>query len=137
MVPAADILKANVLIVDDQEANVRLLERTLKNAGYTCVTSTLDPLEVCSLHRTHNYDLILFLYKDTEGIRDGRPFFPHALREFLLGELEFLHPIVCIGDGLADGERRGDAERARCAVEPCGITGIDMIERRLCDRGVT
>jgi DNA-binding NtrC family response regulator len=59
MVSAADILNAGILIVDDQEANVRLLDRMLHGAGYTCVASTMDPLEVCELHRKNGYDLIL------------------------------------------------------------------------------
>ena len=59
MVGPSDILKASVLIVDDQDANVLLLERMLEGAGYTSVTSTMDPLEVCELHRTHRYDLIV------------------------------------------------------------------------------
>ena len=54
-----DILKANILIVDDQEANVELLAQMLGTAGYTSVASTIDPLEVCELHREHGYDLIL------------------------------------------------------------------------------
>ena len=54
-----DILGARILIVDDQEANVRLLSRLLAEAGYTRVESTMKPIEVCSLHRQHDYDLIL------------------------------------------------------------------------------
>jgi PAS domain S-box-containing protein len=53
------ILDANILIVDDQEANVTLLEQLLRDDGYTRVASTRDPLEVCALHRKHRYDLIL------------------------------------------------------------------------------
>jgi CheY-like chemotaxis protein len=59
MVSPADILNAKVLIVDDQEANVRLLERMLSNAGYTSVARTRDPHEVGERHRTHRYDLIV------------------------------------------------------------------------------
>ena len=59
MLTAADILNARILIVDDQEANVLLLERTLRGAGYLSVTSTRDPHEVCELHRKNRYDLIL------------------------------------------------------------------------------
>jgi DNA-binding response OmpR family regulator len=59
MVNSADILNARVLVVDDQQANVLLLERMLRNAGYAAVTSTMDPLEVCTLHRKNRYDLIL------------------------------------------------------------------------------
>jgi PAS domain S-box-containing protein len=56
---ALDILGARVLIVDDQDANVQLLEQLLGEAGYTCVTATQDPHEVCALHRKNRYDLIL------------------------------------------------------------------------------
>jgi len=59
IVSAADILNANILIVDDQESNVSLLEQLLSEAGYTCVSSTMDPQEVCALHRKNRYDLIL------------------------------------------------------------------------------
>ncbi len=59
MLAAADILKARILIVDDQEANVILLEQLLSEAGYSCLTSTMDPHAVCALHRQNCYDLIL------------------------------------------------------------------------------
>jgi len=54
-----DILGARILIVDDQEANVQLLEQLLGNAGYTRIASTMNPREVCALHRKNCYDLIL------------------------------------------------------------------------------
>ena len=59
MLSPADILDASILIVDDQEANVRLLEGMLRIAGYTSVASTIDPKEVCELHRRNRYSLIL------------------------------------------------------------------------------
>ena len=59
MVAESDILNASILIVDDQEANVSLLEQMLSEAGYTNVTSTMNPHEVCALHRKNRYDLIL------------------------------------------------------------------------------
>ena len=59
MVDLTDILGAKILIVDDLEANVRLLDRMLRQAGHTCVASTMDPHEVCGLHRDNRYDLIL------------------------------------------------------------------------------
>ena len=59
MVSAADILGARILVVDDLEANVRLLERALRGAGYVSVDSTMNPYEVCELHRRNRYDLIL------------------------------------------------------------------------------
>lgn len=59
MINSSDILKAKILIVDDQKANVLLLERMLRDASYACIASTMDPLEVCALHRKNRYDLIL------------------------------------------------------------------------------
>jgi len=59
MISSTDILKAGILIVDDQETNVALLEQMLRGAGYVSVTSTMDPHEVCELHRTNHYSLIL------------------------------------------------------------------------------
>ncbi len=59
MVSAPDVLNASILIVDDQESNVSLLEQLLSEAGYTCVASTMNPKEVCALHRKNRYDLIL------------------------------------------------------------------------------
>ena len=59
MIAEADIRAATVLIVDDQEANISLLQQILEEAGYVNVTSTMNSREVCALHRKHGYDLIL------------------------------------------------------------------------------
>jgi CheY-like chemotaxis protein len=54
-----DLLNASILIVDDQESNVQLLEQLLSEAGYTNITCTMNPVDVCALHSEHHYDLIL------------------------------------------------------------------------------
>ncbi len=59
MLETSEILHAGILIVDDQESNVLLLEKMLRNAGYTNISSTRDPREVCELHRINRFDLIL------------------------------------------------------------------------------
>ena len=59
MINAPDILNARILIVDDQETNIALLEQLLADNGYTAVSSTMLPAEVCALHRKEPYDLIL------------------------------------------------------------------------------
>ncbi|MEO8170481.1 MAG: response regulator [Oxalobacteraceae bacterium] len=59
MLEASEILNASILIVDDQAANVMLLQQMLRNAGYARITSTMDPHSVCPLHLIHRYDLIL------------------------------------------------------------------------------
>jgi serine phosphatase RsbU (regulator of sigma subunit) len=59
VISSSEILNSKILIVDDQEANVRLLERILRGAGYVSVTSTMDPRQVSELHQQNRYDLIL------------------------------------------------------------------------------
>src|ERR1035441_5396343 len=59
MISSPEIFHGKVLIVDDQKVNVLLLEQLLRGAGYVSVTSTMDPGEVCQLHRKNLYDLIL------------------------------------------------------------------------------
>lgn len=59
MINSSDILRGKILIVDDQEANVILIERMLRGAGYTSVTSTMNPNNVYELYRTNLYDLII------------------------------------------------------------------------------
>ena len=59
MIGAADILRGQILIVDDKKPNILLLERMLRTAGYVSIASTMNPDEVCGLHRRNCYDLIL------------------------------------------------------------------------------
>jgi two-component system cell cycle response regulator len=59
MISEQEILNARILIVDDQEADVLLLEQMLHKAGYRCITSTMNSHTVCALHRDNHYDLIL------------------------------------------------------------------------------
>ena len=59
MISEEEIQNARILIVDDQEANVQLLEKMLRIAGYRHVTSTMEPQNVGTLHRDNHYDLIL------------------------------------------------------------------------------
>jgi len=54
-----DIKKSNILIVDDEPANVKLIEKLLNQHGYKNVISTQDSSEVLNLNRKHKSDLIL------------------------------------------------------------------------------
>lgn len=90
MVSASNILTANILVVDDQSANVLLLERLLRSAGYAFISSTQNPGEVCGLHRKNNYDLILLDLK-MPGL-DGFQVM-EALREF---ETDSYLPVIVI-----------------------------------------
>jgi diguanylate cyclase (GGDEF)-like protein len=59
MVTPSEILHGKILVVDDKPADVLLLERTLRGAGYVSVTSTTDPRRVRELHLENHYDLIM------------------------------------------------------------------------------
>jgi two-component system, cell cycle response regulator len=104
-----DIFQGKILIVDDREANVQLLERILRNAGYVSITLTTNPREVCELHRTNLYDLILLDlempdmdgFQVMEGLKDIDPngYLPvlvisaepnHKLRALQLGARDFV-----------------------------------------------
>ncbi|WP_229483676.1 GGDEF domain-containing response regulator [Massilia horti] len=54
-----DILNAKILVVDDSPDNIELMEEILREEGYNNISSTMEPEQVCPLHREHNYDLIL------------------------------------------------------------------------------
>lgn len=109
MVDNPGILNARILIVDDHEFNIRVLDRILRNAGYTSIASTTNPLEVCALHERNRYDLILLDiempgmdgFQVMEGIRkiDPGDYLPvlvitghpdYKLRALQLGARDFL-----------------------------------------------
>ena len=109
MVDTPDILSASILIVDDQEPNVSLLEQLLSETGYTCVTSTMNPQQVCALHRKNCYDLILldlqmpgmdgFQVMDALKTNDADGYLPvivltaqpgHKLRALQVGAKDFI-----------------------------------------------
>ncbi|HSL22845.1 MAG TPA: HD domain-containing phosphohydrolase [Vicinamibacterales bacterium] len=53
------VRNARILIVDDEDANVRVLSRTLQQAGYEHIWSTCDSREARALYIRHRPDLIL------------------------------------------------------------------------------
>jgi adenylate cyclase len=59
MIDPSDILRGKILIVDDQAANIALLEQMLRRAGYVSISSTTNSEKVCELHLVNRYDLIL------------------------------------------------------------------------------
>ena len=50
---------SNILIVDDEPANILLLSKILQSNGYTNVMTTDAPLDTVVLQEEHNYALIL------------------------------------------------------------------------------
>ncbi len=54
-----DLKSAAILVVDDEHANVVLIETILNSHGYEYVYSTQDPSQVLGMYCQHNIDLIL------------------------------------------------------------------------------
>jgi PAS domain S-box-containing protein len=109
LVTESDILNSSILIVDDQEPNVTLLKQLLGEAGYGSVAFTMDPHEVCALHRKNRYDLILLDlqmpgadgFEVIEGLKanDADPYLPvlvitaqpgHKVRALQAGARDFV-----------------------------------------------
>ena len=120
MIHTSAILKAKLLIVDDQAANVLLLERLLLSAGYSDISSTQNPTEVMDLHRQNRYDLILLDlnmpemngFQVMEGLKtiEGEGILPvliitaqpnEKLRALKVGALDFLSKPFDIAEVLA------------------------------------
>ncbi|RJX34098.1 MAG: response regulator [Oxalobacter sp.] len=59
MFDVTEVFNARILIVDDQDVNIKLLKKMLHNAGYQNVTSTQNPRDVCPMHLANPFDLIL------------------------------------------------------------------------------
>lgn len=57
--PFDHLRDSRILIVDDEPANVALLEDMLEQEGYANLTSTGDPRQVEGLHQTQDFDIIL------------------------------------------------------------------------------
>lgn len=55
----AELKQSNILIVDDNTANIVLMESILENDGYDEFSSTTDPRTVVSLCQNEEFDLIL------------------------------------------------------------------------------
>ena len=106
---AVNLLSASVLIVDDEPANVKLLERTLQAFGYHELVSTTDPRSVVDLFWKHDFDLVILdlnmPYLDGfEVMRQlqtlGLDFLPPIL--ILTAQLEQEHRVRALQSGAHD-----------------------------------
>src|SRR6202521_788211 len=90
MMSSSDILRGKVLIVDDRKVNVLMFEQMLRGAGYVSITSTMDPGEVCRLHRKNRYDLILLdlVMPGTDGFQ--------VMQELMKIEIEGYLPVLAV-----------------------------------------
>ena len=59
MITEEQFNNAKILIVDDEPANIRLLESLLQGKGYTCIKSITDPRETLDIYQGFQPDLVL------------------------------------------------------------------------------
>ncbi|HEY2991405.1 MAG TPA: response regulator [Methylomirabilota bacterium] len=106
----ADSLRhARILVVDDEPANVLLLQRLLGDAGYAAVTTTTDSRRVLELYRSTRPDLIVLdlMMPHLDGI---------AVLEQLRAEIPadtYVPVLVLTADATLEAKRRALASGAR------------------------
>ncbi len=121
MLPATETSGPRLLIVDDQKSNVRLLEHTLRRAGYSEVMATMDPAEVATLHLKHDYDLILL---DLQ--------MPHVDGFEVLGQLQKIkeaHPVAILVISADSGQNAAALEAGADSFMGKPFRLPDVVER--------
>ncbi len=151
MVDLSAILNAKILVVDDLSANLLLLTRMLGSAGYTSVTTTTDPFEVCKLYQRHRFDLILLDllmpgmdgFQVMEGLKELAPdgYLPvlvitaqpgHKLRALQAGAKDFISKPFELAEVLARVHNMLDVSLMHKALQDCN----DALEKRVRERTV-
>ena len=100
---------ARLLIIDDQEQNIRMLERILAKAGYEDVSSTTDSTEALALKTRFKPDLILLDLHMRE--KDGFQVLEEIMAQS--GHHEHVPVIMITADDSADTKRRALAMGAK------------------------
>jgi putative two-component system response regulator len=99
--PDSRFVDARILVVDDEETNVRTLARILGMAGYENVLATTDSAAVLDLYREHDPDLILLdLHMPINGLA-----ILEALRAIAVPH-SYLPVLVLTGDTSAAARRQ-------------------------------
>jgi signal transduction histidine kinase len=91
-----------ILVIDDEPANVRLLELVLRDAGWTHVRSTTDPRQAAALHAEFRSDLVLLdlMMPHLDGLAVMK-----ALRS-TIADGEFLPIVILTADATSETKLR-------------------------------
>jgi PAS domain S-box-containing protein len=132
-VSASEVLNANILIVDEYDANSIPLKRLLNNAGYRNVSSTDDFHGLTHLHRKFHYDLIL-LNSEMPGIAEAD--LVHGL-----SQIENLVPVLIIVSHSIDALRALPAGTKDFIRKPFNMLEVktrihNMLSIRILDRKI-
>src|SRR5438094_3732741 len=95
-----DPIQARILVVDDEPANVRLLERMLAEGGYRQVKSTTDSRQVLALAGEFQPDLILLdlMMPHLDGIA--------VIQQLQIPDDVFLPILVLTADATSEAKKR-------------------------------
>src|SRR5713101_172011 len=113
--------RAKILIVDDEAANIHLLERLLRQVGYTRLRSTTDPRHAVALFVEFQPDLVLLdlLMPHLDGFAVIRELEP------LTAEGTYLPILVLTADVTPETKRRALAAGAKdFLTKPFDLTEI-------------
>ncbi len=102
-----DLFNSKILIVDDLQVNIILLSRILSAAGYTALSSTQVPQEVCLLHSENHFDLIVLDlmmpgmngFEVMEGLKQSDP---NGYLPILVITAEPSHKLHALNSGATD-----------------------------------
>ena len=134
--PTERLTPAHILIVDDQPANVRLLEGILGRAGYHNIRSTTDPRETLPIFEAFRPDLILLdlLMPHLDGVEVMEMLRPRV------PERTFLPILVLTADSTPEAKLRALAAGAKdFLTKPFDRTEVllriqNLLETRLIHR---
>lgn len=105
----ADLLNAKILIIDDAEANLKLLEDLLAKEGFHQIVSTADPTHALDLFKAFEPDLILLdlMMPELDGYALLEIFSRHIARD------EYLPILVLTADATIGAKRKALALGAK------------------------
>ncbi|HEX4873025.1 MAG TPA: response regulator [Nevskiaceae bacterium] len=104
-----DLRDARLLLIDDQAANLRLLEQLLQSEGFAQVVSTTDPRRSLDLVKAFDPDLVILDLKMPQ--LDGYAVLEQLRRE--AGPDQFRPVLVLTADDSLEARRRALALGAR------------------------
>lgn len=109
MMDEAQLLNAKILVIDDADANLRLLESLLSKEGFTQVVSTTDPTKALTLFNALTPDLVLLdlMMPEMDGYEVLNVLQQHIAQD------EFLPILVLTADATIAAKRKALALGAK------------------------
>jgi len=118
-----DLTDAKILIIDDQIANIDVLEELLDAQGYTNITKTTDPREALHLFAIHEPDIVLLdlMMPYLDGFQVMAQLKP------LMSDGVFIPILVLTADATSDTKKRALSEGASDFItKPFDITEVGL-----------